>query len=305
MIASTRHTWSSGAVAAAFLATVGCPPPPPVPQGWSSEATGPAESTTLPRSCVGAPAASRPGVVTIDPDGDERREPFDVYCDVDGWILVGEVGSNSDIMREAFTMDRQLAALLDPQIAREGVANYAFERFEAYGATWTLRTVVSDPEVAPAWTQQTFFRGRDGEIVDPNELGNNWFMKSTPSRLETLTYAATGASQLAGSTNQTWVPVGPYDWPTAQGAPPASTFYMFGQYDADPLLNGQTCIDDDGQTARCRLLAGMLNDEQGFDGKLGVPSGLQSYRDGTDHSWGRAASYWLRDDRPPMPQTIR
>lgn len=305
MIDSTHRTWSSGALAVLLLGAAGCPPPPPTPQGSSSDVTDATGSMMPPRSCVDAPPSSRPGVVTIDPDGDDAREPFDVWCDVDGWILVGEVGASFDIAREAFTVDRQLAALLDPEVERDGMANYSFERFEAYGTTWTLRSVVRDPEASAASTQHTFFRAQADQIVEPNELGNNWYEKTTALRLEVLTYAATGNSPLAGSTNQTWVPVGPYQWPKPQDAPPLSTFYMFGKYDGEPLLNGVACIGADGQTATCTVLAGMLNDAQGPDGKRGVPSGLDTYADGVTYDWGREATYWLRDDRPAMPQATR
>jgi hypothetical protein len=298
MTASTNLKPSRGWPAAALVAVLGCPPPPPAPAGSSGSTD--AHSVDPPRSCVDVTTA--PGVVTIDPDGDGAREPFDAWCDENGWILIAKVGGSYDVEREAFTTDRQLAALLDPEVAPDGLANFAFDRFESYGATWTLRAVVHDPNASPPWAQHTYFRAREGAIVEPNELGNNWYGKSTPMRLEYLTYAVSGESALAGDTNRTWLPVGPYERSVPPLTPPVSTFYMFGQYDEDPLLAGVPCIDQGGQSARCTVLAGLLNDQQGIDGSLGVPSGLVSYRDGVAHEWGRAVTYWIRDDRPQMPQ---
>lgn len=150
----------------AVFVCLGCPPPPPSLASASSESG--SEDDTVPRSCVDADAHELPGVVTVDPDGRGAAEPFDAYCDEHGWMLVGEIGEAYDIQRESFNVDRLLANLLAPDIASDGLANFGFDRFAAYQTIWTFRSVVSDSTAEPPWSQVTFFRAREGEIVTPD-----------------------------------------------------------------------------------------------------------------------------------------
>jgi hypothetical protein len=108
-------------------------------------------------------------------------------------------------------------------------------------------------------------------------VGSNWLGAPTNTLLEYLT-----RSSNAGLENTTWLNVQGWDRTTAT--------VMLLAYRRE--ASRDSCLDARGVTVLCHAPAGGLSNESGLNGTYTAAFGN---RDGISHTWGRRATYWLRE----------
>jgi hypothetical protein len=241
--------------------------------------------STSPASCLEALRANpnaASGRYTLDPDGTGPVAPVEVYCnmteDGGGWALIAQVGPSAPpTSRADLRADRNAATLVT------GAAPTASEfssldlaRFNAYSNRWTVRVVVDTANDGRAF-QYTYYRPRTGATIAPGIAGSNWIDTATPAALEYLT-RSTGF----GQSNRMWLPVQGYDRTTATVA-----LFMYRR-----AASSAACLDAAGENQLCHAPAGGIINEPGLTGTY---TAAFTNGDGVAHTWGRRATYWLRD----------
>jgi len=233
---------------------------------------------------LAADPKSKSGTYTLQPSA--AVTPFKAYCDMSGhhggWILFAKLGASvaPGSKKVPLTTDRGASSLANNTApAATEYANWDMKRFDSFGSTWTIRSMVDAGNNGKHY-QYTFFRPASGQTLLPSTTGVNWLGTSTASKLLHLVMSTT-----TGLKNTTWMPVP--TWNVCCG----HTYMMFG-YRLQGL-SGQ-CLSTAGQTTKCHGISGGIVNENNSSIR-GSYTAAFGYRDSVTHAHGRRATYWIKE----------
>ena len=233
---------------------------------------------------LAADPKAQSGTYTLQPAA--TVTPFSAYCDMSGhhggWILVAKLGAsvlpaNKNV---PLTTDRGATSLANNTApASTEYANWDMKRFDSFGSTWTVRTMVDSHNDGKHY-QYTFYRPASGQTVLPRTAGVNWLGATTASKLLHLVMSTT-----TGLQNTTWMAVP--KWDVCCG----HSYMMFG-YRLQGV--GGQCLTTAGQTTTCHAASGGIINESN-NAISGSYTAAFGYQDGVSHSHGRRATYWIKE----------
>ena len=241
--------------------------------------------STLPTSCgeiLRTTPTAASGRYRIDPDGTGPLGSLDVYCnmtdDGGGWTLVAQMGEAAPpSARGDLRTDRNVATLASGATPTAGeFSSLDLARFNGFGTRWTVRVAVDTANDGRAY-QFTYYRPRDGALIGPGIAGANWLGTSTSAALEYLTRSGS-----VGQSNRVWIPVPGFD-------PTAATVAVFA---SRRVASSAPCLDASGENQLCHAPAGGITNEPSLTGTY---TAAFSNGDGVAHTWGRRATWWIRD----------